>query len=148
MLGRFTVARIGGSAGWQNGAQRGARFCRLLTLGVGFTLLAAPRQLLAFPPHESPDSTTATVPANNEAMLLFSRVEQAIQQADWRLVLALRERLMSMGNELVIAPPGRTYYPIWRQATKLFERLPPEGRDLYRQTYEAEAAARLREIMP
>lgn len=148
MLGRLRVARIGDRADWQNGAHCGVRFRRLLTLGVGCALLAAPRQLLAFPPNEPPDSTTATVPANNEAMLLFSRVEQAIQQADWRLVLALRERLMGMGNELVIAPPGRTYYPIWRQATKLFERLPPEGRDLYRQTYEAEAAARLREIVP
>ena len=148
MLRGLAAFAIGGRRIWQRGIPFKSMLQGLGLTGAACALLASPPPADALPPSEAGVSTTATVPASNEAMLLFSRLEQGIQQADWRLVLALRERLMGMGNELVVAPPGRTYYPIWRQATKIFDRLPPDGRELYRQIYESEASARLREVAP
>jgi outer membrane protein assembly factor BamB len=148
MLRGLAALGTGGRTGRQTAARLGALLRGFLLSSATWGLLSNPRPAVALPPSEPALSTTATVPASNEAMLLFSRIEQAIQQADWRLVLALRERLIGMGDDLVVVPPGRTYYPVWRQATKIFERLPMEGRELYRQMYEAEAAARLREVAP
>lgn len=93
----------------------------------------------------SETATTATLPASNEAMLLCGRIEQTIRQGNFRLAIALIERLTDRSTELVIAPPGRTYYPVWRQAGRLLDRLPPAGLELYRQLHDAEVAARLRE---
>jgi outer membrane protein assembly factor BamB len=90
-------------------------------------------------------ATAAALPASNEAMLLFSRVAHAIEQADWRLAIALREQLAATPNELVLAPDARVYYPVWRRLAALFERMPAPGQELYQRLHDAEAAARLAE---
>lgn len=84
----------------------------------------------------------ATLPESNEALLLSSRIEDAIQAGDYRLAVELIDRLMDLSAGLVAAPASRTYYPVWRQAFRLLARLPPAGVELYRQLYDAEVAAR------
>ncbi len=85
----------------------------------------------------------ATLPESNEAMLLTSQVEQSIRRGDFRLAIRLAERMAALPAELVIAPAGRTYYPVWQQANRLLEQLPPEGVEVYRQMYDGEVSARL-----
>jgi outer membrane protein assembly factor BamB len=88
---------------------------------------------------------TATLPESNEAMLLSSRVEEAVQRGDYRLAIELIDRIMKLPGELVAAPASRTYYPVWRQAQRLTTLLPPAGVELYRQLYDAEVAARFQQ---
>ncbi|NUQ50709.1 MAG: hypothetical protein HUU27_12450, partial [Phycisphaerae bacterium] len=86
---------------------------------------------------------TATLPESNEAMLLSSRAEEAIRQADYRLAIELIDRTRMLADGLVAAPASRTYHPVWRHAQRLLEQLPPAGVDLYRSLYDGEVAARL-----
>jgi outer membrane protein assembly factor BamB len=102
---------------------------------------------------EDAPTASATLPASHDAMLLVSQTRQAIGQGDYRLAVALIERLSARPGDLVVATTdrdsgissGRTYYPVWRQAANLLAQLPPEGLQLYRQLYDAEVIARLRE---
>ena len=86
---------------------------------------------------------TATLPESNEAMLLSSRAEEAIRQADYRLALELIDRTRMLADGLVAAPASRTYHPVWRHAQRLLEQLPPAGIDLYRNLYEGDGGAPL-----
>lgn len=88
-------------------------------------------------------SATATLPESNEAMILSSRVEDAVKAGDFRLAIRLIEQVTELPAELVVTPATRTYYPVWRQGVRLLRRLPPAGVQLYRQLYDAEVAARL-----
>ncbi|MGE0481983.1 MAG: PQQ-binding-like beta-propeller repeat protein [Phycisphaerae bacterium] len=88
-------------------------------------------------------SATATLPESNEAMILSSRVEDAVKAGDFRLAIRLIEQVTELPAELVVTPATRTYYPVWRQGVRLLRRLPPAGVHLYRQLYDAEVAARL-----
>ena len=113
----------------------------MLLLGA---LTVFPDVVLGQEPLFEQGGTTATVPANNEAMLLVSRIEQAIRQGDWQMALVLRERVLNFSADLVIAPVARTYLPVWRRVGELFEQLPAPGREQFRQLYEADAAAHWR----
>ena len=90
---------------------------------------------------------SATLPESNEALLLSSRIEEAIGAGDYRLAIEQIERLMRLPGGLVMAPATRTYYPVWRQAFRLLAQLPPAGVELYRQMYDAEVEARFREAV-
>lgn len=90
-------------------------------------------------------SATATLPESNEAMLLASQVENAIERADFRLAIRLIEQIMQLPAELVAAPGAQTLYPVRTQAVWLLRRLPPEGSQVFRELNDAEAAARFEE---
>ena len=87
-------------------------------------------------------SPLATLPQSNEALVLSSHVEQAIQIGDYRNAIELIERIRSLPDALVAAPASRTYYPVWRQTFFLQGLLPPEGIELYRQLHDAAVASR------
>lgn len=87
----------------------------------------------------------ATLPENNEALLLSSRAQDAIAAGDYRLAIELIDRIYSLPGGLVAAPATSTFYPLPRQAARLLARLPQEGVELFRQLYDAEVAARLTE---
>lgn len=92
-------------------------------------------------------SASATLPESNEALLLSSRVEEAIQAADYHLAIELIERLRGLPDGLVAAPASRTWYPVWRQASRLLAQLPPPGVELYRQLYDAEVSTRFQQAV-
>lgn len=84
----------------------------------------------------------ATLPENNEAVLLGGQIQEALHAGDYRLAIELTEQLRNLPAGLVAAPASRTYYPVWRHAFRLMEQLPPEGVELYRQLYDAEVQSR------
>lgn len=88
-------------------------------------------------------SASATLPESNEALLLSSRVEEAIRQGEFRLAIELIAKFRELPPGLVPAPASRTYYPLWRQAMRLLAQLPPPGVALYRQLYDPEVEAGL-----
>ncbi|MGD8451662.1 MAG: PQQ-binding-like beta-propeller repeat protein [Phycisphaerae bacterium] len=90
---------------------------------------------------------TATLPTNNEALLVAGQVSDAIENGDYRLAIALLQRLLEHAPELVVVPPGRTCYPVWRLRARLMDQLPPEALAMYRQLYDAEIAGRLDEAV-
>ena len=103
-------------------------------IGLVFVLsaVAADRDNAAF----------ATLPESNEALLITSKIEDAIHAGDYRLAIEMIERLKALSTGLVAAPASRTFYPVGRQAMRLLEQLPAEGIALYRQLYDAEIQAR------
>ncbi|MFH1745618.1 MAG: PQQ-binding-like beta-propeller repeat protein [Planctomycetota bacterium] len=88
---------------------------------------------------------TATLPVSNEAMLLAGRVQQAVVEGDYRLAVVLLDELFKQADQLVVVPPGRTYYPVWWRAGRLVEQLPEEGLATYRGLHDAEVATLLKE---
>ena len=106
--------------------------------------LSAPAQPVGA---ENPPIATATIPESNEALILSSKVEEALTAGDYRLAVELIERLRGLPEGLVVAPAGRTYYPVWRQAFRLLRQLPPEGAALYRQLHDAEVESRFQQAV-
>lgn len=86
--------------------------------------------------------SSATLPESNEAMILSSRVEEALATGDFRLAIRLVEQITELPAELVSVPDSRTYYPVWRQAVRLLRQLPPAGVQIYQQLYDGEVSAR------
>jgi outer membrane protein assembly factor BamB len=84
----------------------------------------------------------ATVPLSNEAALLSSQAQQAIQLGDYRLGLELLDRLDRLHDGLVQAPGSITCYPTWRERLRVLRMLPQEAAQLYREKYDAEARGR------
>lgn len=84
----------------------------------------------------------ATLPENNEALLLSSRAEDAISAGDFRLAIELIDRIYDLPAGLVAAPATSIFYPLPRQAARLLARLPEEGIEFFRQLYDAEVDAR------
>ncbi|MBI5864369.1 MAG: PQQ-binding-like beta-propeller repeat protein [Planctomycetes bacterium] len=91
--------------------------------------------------------TSATLPESNEAILLSGRVDDAVRASDFRLAIELAMQVLKLPEELVAAPGSRTYYPVWRHASRLLGQLPDAGLQLYRQLYDAEAAGQLAEAL-
>ena len=124
---------------------RPRRPARILAWECGLLVLVGAASVAVGQPAANRDERTlsATLPASNEAMLLAGQVRQAIEQGDYRLAIALIERLMERSAELIAIPPGRTFYPVWRQAAGLLRHMPPTGLQVYRQLFDAEVATRL-----
>ncbi len=92
-------------------------------------------------------AATAALPESNEAMLLASRADDAVERGDFALAIRLIEQIMDLPDALVADPDSPVYYPVWRQARRLLESLPPEGITYYRQLVDPEAAARFRDAV-
>lgn len=88
-------------------------------------------------------ATLATLPQSNEALVLSSQVEQALQVGDHRLAIELIGRIMDLPSNLVAAPASRTFYPVWRHAFLLYGQLSEQGVAQYRQLFDGEVQARL-----
>ncbi|MBK8916028.1 MAG: PQQ-binding-like beta-propeller repeat protein [Phycisphaerales bacterium] len=116
-------------------AARRARHLSLLVVA----LLSLP-QITA--PCVAQGMSNATLPESNEAMILSSRVEDAVAAGDFPLAIRLIRQIMDLSGELVADPRHRVYYPVWRRAVQLLRSLPPEGVKAYRQLVDAEVAAR------
>ncbi|QOJ13510.1 MAG: PQQ-binding-like beta-propeller repeat protein [Planctomycetia bacterium] len=87
-------------------------------------------------------TSNATLPESNEAMILSSRVEEAVAAGDYALAIRLVRQIMDLSGELVADPRHRVYYPVWRRAVQLLRALPPEGVKAYRELVDAEVTAR------
>lgn len=77
--------------------------------------------------------TSATLPESNEALLLSTRIQSAVENGDYRLCVELVDQLLRLDGELVGAPHSRTYYPLWRQAFRIMDEIPPEGAEVFQQ---------------
>ncbi len=119
------------------------RSSSLLFVALGLTALTASSAAAQRAPLDRPTYAVATLPESNEAMLVYSEFEEALQRGDFRLAIRLTERIQDVKGELVAAPGGRTYYPIWQQAARMLRQLPAEGARIYRQLYDAEVRQRL-----
>lgn len=108
---------------------------------------AQPAPQAGAPPGEEnePAWAGATLPESNEAVLLASRVYEAVEQRDFRLAIELIHQIQQLQGDLVAAPASRTYYPVWRHAMRLMLNLPREAVDMYQQLHDAEVAAGLEE---
>lgn len=84
---------------------------------------------------------SATLPQNNEALLMAGRVQDAIEGGDYRLAIQLVEQMTGRADGLVPMPATSTFYPAWRQATRLLERFPAEGVRMIRQLNDAAVQA-------
>lgn len=87
----------------------------------------------------------ATLPESNEALLITSRIDDALKVGDHRLALELVERLKDTRQGVVASPVGRTYYPVWRQALRVMDRFPQPAIDLYRRLNDPEVTTRFTE---
>ncbi len=92
-----------------------------------------------------PRNQGATLPVSNEALLLTSRIEQALHVGDERLAAGLIDELAALGDGLVATPASRVYYPVWRQTLRLAQQFPDSAIELYRQLHDAETATLLDE---
>lgn len=93
-------------------------------------------------PNSAQLASSATLPESNEAMLLATQVEDAIDRGDFRLALRLIEQIMALPAELVSSPEGRTLYPVRTRAISLLRRLPPDGVRMFRELHDADVGAR------
>lgn len=114
-------------------------------IGIGCVLwlglcLAVPAWAQGGPAGEV--GTTASLPIDNEAMLIARQVHEATRQGDYRLAIELCDSLRSFGGELVADVSGERFLPAWRMARRLLHELPTAGRELYRQMFDAEVSAR------
>lgn len=96
---------------------------------------------------EGPRSALATLPQSNEALVLSSRVEEAVRVGDYRLAVELIAQIDRLPERLVAAPASRTYYPVWRHAMLLAARLPEPAVQLYRQLYDGEVEAQFQDAV-
>lgn len=83
-----------------------------------------------------------TLPQSNEAILLSSQAQQALAAGDYRLAIELIERIRQSTDGLAPAPAGRTCYPLWREALRLQDMLPPDARTYFRDRFDAEVRGR------
>lgn len=86
---------------------------------------------------EASVSGTATLPQSNEAQLLSGQIQQAIQGGEYAVAFELMTRLPATGEELLVAPGGRTLYPTWRERLRLQELLPPDARANFEERFGA-----------
>lgn len=86
---------------------------------------------------------SATLPESNEALLLTGKIDDAIRAGEHRLAIELIAQIMKLPAELVASPGSRTYQPVWRHASRIIAQLPEPALQMYRQLYDAEAAALL-----
>lgn len=84
----------------------------------------------------------ATIPQSNEASLLSSQAQQALQMGDYRLALELIDRVGRLEDGLVPAPGARTCYPPWRERMRVLRMLPPDALEHFRAKYDAEVGGR------
>lgn len=86
---------------------------------------------------------SATLPESNEALLLTGKIDDAVRAGEYRLAIELIAQIMKLPAELVASPGSRTYQPVWRHASRIIAQLPEPALQMYRQLYDAEAAAQL-----
>ena len=98
--------------------------------------------VIAPAPAQRENAVSATLPESNEALLLASKIQDALHAGDYRLAIELIDQLRNQPTGLVAAPASRTFYPVWQQAARLLDQLPAEGVQLYRQLYDAEVQTR------
>ncbi|MCG3125975.1 MAG: Outer membrane protein assembly factor BamB [Phycisphaerae bacterium] len=92
-------------------------------------------------------SATAALPESNEAMLLSSQAREAAERGDYRLSIQLIQRIAQLDAALVADPGSKAFYPAWRQGRRLLAGLPADGLAYYRQLYDGEAEARLKDAL-
>lgn len=85
----------------------------------------------------------ATLPESNDALVLTSRLAEAVEAGEYRVAIELAEQMMALPPGLVGAPASRTFYPVRRHAIRLLRRFPPEAVRAYRQIYDAKVEALL-----
>lgn len=115
----------------------GAVLLVLLASGFG---VAQPR-----PGDDRALPTSASLPESPDALLLSGRALSAIQAGDYRVAIDLIRQLGKLDDGLVAAPASRTFYTVHDEARRLLGRLPEAGLQVYRQMFDAEAAARFEE---
>jgi outer membrane protein assembly factor BamB len=137
---------------FRNRPRAAGLFAALLCAGLAAAApLAEPQAALRIGTQDAParprHAATAALPESNEAMLLASRADDAVERGDFALAIRLIEQIMELPDALVADPDSPVYYPVWRQARRLLEALPPDGITYYRQLVDPEAAARFREAV-
>ncbi len=114
----------------------------LISALIASVLATAPYAGAQWVPGGARLASSATLPESNEAMLLATQVEDAIDRSDFRLALRLIEQIMALPAELVSSPEGRTLYPVRTKAFSLLRRLPADGVRMFRELHDADVGAR------